>query len=372
MLVPYIGTNADCKSTHFTGGLWMTRRNQKAVSTKRTKPRPADLPFSPTAYGMSNQSIYNDALTTLPFSIVCYGAKVTRYATKSGYNYWGGVQDPIPNTDYCPTVRTNALLAKIKDEKVNLALLLAEYRKTADAFVQAAHRMVDIYRAIQRLKRHPTDLLNPKKVKRRVSHNVAHQLPKGSQQSRDYLLVRYGLEPTVRDMVGALDVLKNGASRPLIQRVTKSARSVFTSSNGINQNIFPGHHRVFNYRSSTKLTAFIQWRPDDISNQINQLGLSNPLALAWELVPYSFVLDWLIPVGETLASLDALIGSQRTSCTVTKRSEIRMDCSFNGTYRGKAFNRALQGLTPSMPGYKQSTSAIHIADAIALLTKHKL
>jgi hypothetical protein len=38
------------------------------------------------------------------------------------------------------------------------------------------------------------------------------------------------------------------------------------------------------------------------------LGLTNPLAIAWELVPFSFVLDWLVPVGTWLQSLDATLG----------------------------------------------------------------
>jgi len=264
----------------------------------------------------------------------------------------------------------NQLLAKIKNEKVNLGLMSAEYRKTASAFVQAVNRMVEIHRAIKRLKLNP--LRKPPNPGRRVTNNVAHQLPKGSQQSRDYLLVRYGLLPTVQDMVGALEVLSEGAARPLISRKTKNASSTYTTTNGINQTYYPGHYRYFDYENTSKLIAYVQWNPQDISNQINQLGLSNPLALAWELIPYSFVVDWLIPVGETLGSLDALNGSSRHSCTTTKRATVKMRSSFPGSYRGRAYSRAVTVLTPSLPGYKKSSSAIHIADALALLTKHKL
>jgi hypothetical protein len=40
------------------------------------------------------------------------------------------------------------------------------------------------------------------------------------------------------------------------------------------------------------------------------LGLTNPLEIVWELLPYSFVLDWLVPVGRYLSVLDADMGLQ--------------------------------------------------------------
>lgn len=39
-----------------------------------------------------------------------------------------------------------------------------------------------------------------------------------------------------------------------------------------------------------------------------QLGLTNPLAVAWELVPFSFVVDWVLPIGGWLSSLQADAG----------------------------------------------------------------
>lgn len=43
------------------------------------------------------------------------------------------------------------------------------------------------------------------------------------------------------------------------------------------------------------------WALKDVS----ELGLSNPLSTLYELTPYSFVLDWVVPVGDWLSVLDA-------------------------------------------------------------------
>jgi len=42
--------------------------------------------------------------------------------------------------------------------------------------------------------------------------------------------------------------------------------------------------------------------------QANSWGLVNPLSIAWELVPFSFVVDWVMPIGNTLSALTATAG----------------------------------------------------------------
>lgn len=47
-------------------------------------------------------------------------------------------------------------------------------------------------------------------------------------------------------------------------------------------------------------------------NTANQqsFGLANPFVWAWELIPYSFVLDWILNVGSCLEGLTAFIGKK--------------------------------------------------------------
>lgn len=39
-----------------------------------------------------------------------------------------------------------------------------------------------------------------------------------------------------------------------------------------------------------------------------QMGLSNPLAIAWELVPFSFVVDWFTNIGDCIGALSDMYG----------------------------------------------------------------
>ena len=48
-----------------------------------------------------------------------------------------------------------------------------------------------------------------------------------------------------------------------------------------------------------------------------QYGINNPAAVAWELVPWSFVVDWFIPVGDYIEQLGATAGLLLTEQQVT-------------------------------------------------------
>jgi hypothetical protein len=51
------------------------------------------------------------------------------------------------------------------------------------------------------------------------------------------------------------------------------------------------------------------YRPSsDVISLLSNLGLINPLSVAWEVVPFSFVIDWFIPVNKWLNSLTADAG----------------------------------------------------------------
>ena len=72
----------------------------------------------------------------------------------------------------------------------------------------------------------------------------------------------------------------------------------------------------------TRLTAEIdspRWR------NVSQFGLINPLSVGWELVPFSFVFDWFMPVGNTLEALTARAGLNFVGGSTTIVSGGRVD-----------------------------------------------
>lgn len=72
----------------------------------------------------------------------------------------------------------------------------------------------------------------------------------------------------------------------------------------------------------------------------NRMGFVNPLSVAWEAVPFSFVVDWFANVGQCLSSFSDFVGVEITD-------------SFTTTFqRG---NRYWKNVTGSSPGFPSVT-----------------
>ena len=106
--------------------------------------------------------------------------------------------------------------------------------------------------------------------------------------------------------------------------------------------------------------------------------LGNVLELGWEVIPFSFVVDWGIGVGDYLSSLDALKGMAFVAGTVTHKETFigawnhataPETTEIPATIRQDAFSRSL--LTsipyPSRPKLSFSKSYRTLTNAVALL-----
>jgi hypothetical protein len=114
------------------------------------------------------------------------------------------------------------------------------------------------------------------------------------------------------------------------------------------------------------------------------LGLTNPLELIWERIPYSFVVDWFLPIGGWLSTLDADFGwTHRATCSTaftrvkaqgtpyanpdSTNFEIQNNTSgfFEEAFR---MYRSTGGPPPvGLPHFKNPFSSTHLANALSLL-----
>ena len=121
---------------------------------------------------------------------------------------------------------------------------------------------------------------------------------RGSLRSKDisgrWLEMQYGWLPMVNDSFEAAKALE-AVTGPRVLRFTASIASKRATYNGsgASQYTYPV---VVSYGKRLKAELY-----EDIT--VNRsLGLVDPLSIAWEVVPYSFVVDWFIPVGTYLST----------------------------------------------------------------------
>ena len=110
------------------------------------------------------------------------------------------------------------------------------------------------------------------------------------------------------------------------------------------------------------------------------LGLTDPLSVAWELMPYSFVVDWFIPIGTYLENLNTIPSLRGRFLTTSLRkfsgSAVSVNPTFNWTviptthvsqvYLDRTVSSSLTVPKPSFKSFEDAMSPKRIWNAIAL------
>lgn len=267
-----------------------------------------------------------------------------------------------------------AARGKLKGQSVNLAVAFGERRQTAQLIGDTAKRLVETVRSLKR--GNIRDAMN----KLGLSHNSRQ--PRGSNWPRHWLELQYGWKPLLSDVYGACDALskRNKSDWRVTVTATRSSKRDYSRSWGGNGG------GVGSAKVSCSAFVRIDALPQNEANiSLASLGISNPATLGWELLPFSFVVDWLLPVGGWIDSLDAMLGygEAYTSTSVLTRAswDTRGTGSSSGgfTYQNnyvgskrvvKLERTASAGVPlPSFPSLKDPRSLGHMANGLALLSQ---
>lgn len=172
-------------------------------------------------------------------------------------------------------------------------------------------------------------------------------VPPGVSRKRawagNWLEYNLGWKPVIGDIGNAVDVLQSPIKSIWVSALVRSGPTRFdlaTPQKGENPTaVYPANLTWHNFRywycdQQVGCGAEVQ-----ISNPnlwlANQLGFINPLAVAWELVPMSFVIDWFVNVGQVLNSMTDFYGLTLTKeWTTSKVVGVSKDYS-HATYRWK-------------------------------------
>jgi len=191
-------------------------------------------------------------------------------------------------------------LGKIADSKVNIGVALADAHKTSDLILSTANRLDKAYRAFRKG--------NFRQVARQL--NIS---PKTVHKS--WLEYKYGWMPLLMDVENSAEFF----AQQVVGRPTRF--SVKASEKAAKQSFTDTKYTSYGSPSALDATTFEECSSEyeykvkiwcELTNhtasELQQLGLANPALIAWELVPFSFVFDWFLSVGNYLEGLTALTG----------------------------------------------------------------
>lgn len=260
-------------------------------------------------------------------------------------------------------------LMKIGDGKANLAESLVTYKQTVDMFASTAS---SLFKALIHAKRGQWGAI-PKDF----------GLGKKGGAAGHFLQFQYGWKPLMQDIHDLYEDVRD-AGKPKSLLIT--ARRVVRGNHSYKQKstrLFEGRVADWTTTSSYSTTCHLTGKLSDIwLRRGTQYGLNNPAALAWELVPWSFVVDWAMPIGNVLQAFTAPAGLDFVSGYTSARIQGRRIASISGPNVGPAvqgspsehmterfsFRRdALPGWPSPLPYVKSPLSTTHTLNALALL-----
>lgn len=259
-----------------------------------------------------------------------YTSSMEVFAAYSPFYFFGDPSIAVEANNKA-VLKFNERLSSIK---VNYAQFFAERKQTAKMFEDTAFRIV---RAASSLKRGDlTGFMRSLSLSARDRKRVARgwsnviKTPVSKRIANHWLEYQYGWKPLLSDIYGSAELLARQAVSPRkphgsikVKIPISKTSTVYGPRSGL-------PHFVFDYQSSLHMSVTVQADyvlDDEASSVLAETGISNPLALAWELLPFSFVVDWFIPVGTYLGNLTAQDGFKLSACCTTtfKRCKTTMN-----------------------------------------------
>lgn len=195
----------------------------------------------------------------------------------------------------------NKLVEKIAEIRVNAADMYRTRKETMEMVSKRVNQLIHAWRSMKRG--------NWRQFKKALGITNKGKKPRefGKNSSGTWLEHSYGWSPLLSDIY---TILNNTFEPPMI---TAKARYKETVIEEKTTSLFRSGFKLV--RNSTdhvfqiSITDQIDIHLDSPAIQAaSQYGLLNPAAVAWEAVPFSFVVDWFYPVGDFLSQLNTTGG----------------------------------------------------------------
>jgi hypothetical protein len=289
-------------------------------------------------------------------------------------------QSVLSDTGYKAKAR---LFDKLKGEGTNVANMLGERKQIVKSVESLLNTIVYTVRDLRRgnvtsaIRRMGGDPLTARALRKK---DIANQ----------WLSLQYGWKPLLSDVYGLVQGLhKRVQTNPwTVMKVSAKARSTKASpelGGGIAGNKSRGT------LVTDALTGYmIRVKPDERIAELAALGVTNPAVVAWEITPWSFVVDWFIPIGTYLEQFTAADGWVFLDGCVSTLVRVRESVEGNwqnnyttagwnytdmrnisGDFRTAVFTRSVLSSIPipELPRFKNPISVGHIENSIALLSQ---
>lgn len=307
-------------------------------------------------------------------------------------NEWGPYGSSVSNViDLNPDVADQAdylalikLFDSLKGEGANVANMIGERNQVLKSVVNAIHGTGNILLALKR-----GDIAravryaggDPRSVRELRTKDIAGM----------WLALQYGWKPLLSDVYDLVNGLHyRETTFPKVHRGRKSIGEIKKPATG--SSYFDSMKGPLRSQGVAENAAVVKYTvmamPDAKWAAPAALGLTDPLTVLWEVTPWSFVVDWFIPVGQYLEQLTATHGWNFMAGCKSTLQRVETKGNFNGqnnyssagwsytntkSWRRScvytAYRRSVLNGFPSVraPKFKNPFSTGHMWNSLALL-----
>lgn len=305
-------------------------RYEKRIRSKQGKPYNEPAPYTHTfCYVLSAQKFGE----TTGFGGMA-NAAITPSAYQVGPAY---VENYLTNEVSLALNSAREKLLGLLGDSAMMAVNYVERRQSVEMIISRVKQLTTFTRCLKRC-----DIFGAAKALS-VSPPKSLPTPKGRKwrRSKDFadawLEFHFGWEPLVQDIGACVEILQGPVPA---RRLTCGGKRVRFASKYYDRSssyeTTYSHERSGFVRASVAATFYVN-NPD--LYLANRLGFVNPAAVAWELIPFSFVVDWFTNVGSFLSQCSDLAGLTVVKPCYTVVSHLQ-HCRYTYHYR---YNKIFSG-----------------------------
>lgn len=361
--------------------------SNKSVARFDSARPPKRARLADNAYSMVEQYMRDVGYMMRTGAPLAYGPLVCGYYPDKGWAVstwippsWG----PINLMDANDHIRViNNLREKVIGSDFNAAVVLGELSESVDLIVNSAVR---INRYLTELRRGNFVAATKALVDPRPHAKTGTRVKRSAKEiASQHLQNEYGWKPLLQDAVTGAEALAHALNTPVQKTYRVSVRKEMPLSymEDVAESDCNGSIEIRTTGARTQRYGIIA-RFREKPSLPKLLGLLDPEVVLWEKVPFSFVADWFIPIGDWLTArgfaqgLDAtfVISDKRVGTVfepVIKSSRLFKPNPSDGEmlFKWVTFNRSISAsLTVPPPSEKPLAKALswgHMTNAIALL-----
>lgn len=256
---------------------------------------------------------------------------------------------------------------KIGDRQVNYGESLGEARQTVSQIARSSISLLKAYRALRR---------GNFSQMAKILGVSKKEILNGKTLSDKWLSAQYGWLPLMSDIYDSAKLYQEGL-RTRSQILSRTRQL----ADGADYN-FSSAYADMKGSVSVSHRCKLWYRLDSSTlSTLHSLGLINPLEVAWAVQPYSFVIDWFLPIGALLEASSATMGLTFVDGVITSIAEVtakgdhkagpgsapyKLEGNHVWNFSHYAMSRS-KVIDFALPYFKSPFSSTHVTSALALL-----